>query len=98
RMINEREPYEVDYEKIFDRAVKTNTAIEINSQPVRLDLKDIYVREAVKMGVKLAINTDAHRTEQFKYMFYGVGVARRGWAKKEDVINTMPLKDLMKWI
>ncbi len=98
RMINEREAYEVDYEKIFDRAIKTNTAIEINSQPVRLDLKDIYVREAVKMGVKLAINTDAHRAEQFKYMFYGIGVARRGWAKKEDVINTMQLKDLIKWM
>jgi len=98
RMINEREAYEVDYEKVFDRAARTNTAIEINAQPVRLDLRDIYVREAVRMGARLAINTDAHRTEQFQYMFYGIGTARRGWAKKEDVINTLPLKDIIKWI
>jgi DNA polymerase (family X) len=98
RMINQREPYEVDYEKIFDRAAKAGIAIEVNSQPVRLDMKDIYIREAVRRGVKLAVNTDAHSVDQFRFMLYGAGIARRGWAKKEDIINTLPLQKLIEWI
>ena len=97
RMINRREPYELDYEKIFDRAAKEGIAIEVNSQPARLDMRDIYIKEAVRRGVKLTVNTDSHAADQFRFMLYGVGMARRGWARKEDVINTLPLKDVLKW-
>ena len=98
RVINHRDPYELDYPEIFKKALETGVVIEINANPERLDLIDVRVKEAVRMGVKLCINTDSHAIDNLNYMRYGVGTARRGWAARADIINTMTLKQLMKWI
>lgn len=94
RMINAREPYELDMEKIFKKAKENNCILEINAQPSRLDLNDINSRAAKGMGVKLVISTDAHSTTQFDYMRFGIGQARRGWVEKKNVINTRNLDEL----
>ena len=88
RLIGEREPYRVNMEAVIEAARRTGTILEINSHPSRLDLIDIYVRRARDMGVKIAICTDAHSTEQLNLIKYGVTVARRGWLERNDVINT----------
>lgn len=98
RMINLREPYELDYISIFKKAAEKNIALEINAQPERLDIDDRYIKEGIKYGVKFTIGTDAHAYESFDFIIYGVGKARRGWAKKEDVINTYSLNKLKKWL
>jgi len=98
RMINMREPYELDYGAIFDKAAKNNIALEINAQPERLDISDIYIKEAIKYGVKFTIGTDAHIFESFDYIIYGVGKARRGWATKDDIINTYSVEKILKWM
>ncbi|HLG24917.1 MAG TPA: DNA polymerase/3'-5' exonuclease PolX, partial [Candidatus Nanoarchaeia archaeon] len=95
RLIGKREEYQIDFEKVFEAAKKTGTLMEINSQPDRLDLKDVYVKSAVEKGVKLVISTDAHTSEQLKLIRLGIGTARRGWARKSDVVNTKSLKDMM---
>ncbi len=88
RLLAEREPVAVDMEAIFQTAARTNTILEINAMPSRLDLKDIHAYRARELGVKLAINTDAHATDQLKLMRFGVGVARRGWCQARDIVNT----------
>ena len=88
RLINEREPYDIDLVKIMKKAKENNCILEINAQPSRLDLDDLNSRKAKEMGVKLAISTDAHSTTQFDFMRYGIGQARRGWIEKNNVINT----------
>lgn len=98
RIIGRREPVDADWSKVFQSAVKYNTALEISSFPDRLDLKDTLCREAKKYGVKFAINTDSHQEEHLKLMKYGIAVARRGWLTKEDVINTLSLVELNKWL
>lgn len=98
RLINFREPYDIDYERIFDAAVKNNIALEINANPERLDLRDVYIKEAVKKGVKLFIGTDAHNLQQLDYIIYGAGCARRGFARKEDILNTYPKEKFLKWL
>jgi DNA polymerase (family 10) len=98
RIINHRDPYELDYEEVFKKAVKTGTVIEINANPERLDLIDIRVKEAVRMGVKLCIGTDSHAAEDLGHMRYGIGNARRGWATRADILNTMTLKQMTKWM
>ncbi|MEX1052325.1 MAG: hypothetical protein WEC80_00580, partial [Patescibacteria group bacterium] len=92
------EGYELDWSRIFAYCAKNNIALEINSWPERLDLPDTLVVEAIKAGVKLVINTDAHDNSHMGNMFYGVSVAKRGWAKKTDIINTYKYKDIEKWI
>ena len=98
RLITKRESYEIDLDAVFDAAKKTNTVMEINAYPERMDLKDSHVRAAVKAGVKLVISTDAHNTDQLHFMKLGIGTARRGWATKEDIINTRKLKDMMRML
>jgi len=98
RLITKREAYEIDLEKVFDEAKKTGTVMEINSYPERMDLKDTDVRAAIKNGVKLVISTDSHNTDQLKFIKLGIGTARRGWARKEDIINTRSLKEMMKML
>ena len=98
RIISRREPYEIELDEIFDSAKRTRTILEIDCYPDRMDLKDIHVRAAIKAGVKLSIGTDAHNTGQLKFMKLGMGTARRGWARKEDVINTRSLNDMMKML
>jgi DNA polymerase (family 10) len=96
RKINEREGIDLDWEKIFDYCLKNNKWIEINADPMRLDLPDILVHEAVKLGVKLTMGTDSHHKDMMDNMQYAVSVARRGWATKNDIINTRTLKEFEK--
>jgi DNA polymerase (family 10) len=96
RLINRREEYQLDFDKILEVAKRTGTILEINASPERLDLRDIHIRRAKEFGVKMIINTDSHQKEQLKLMKYGVFQARRGWAEKDDIINTLPLEKLLK--
>ena len=96
RLINKRDGYEVDIEKVIEVASETRTILEINSNYDRLDLRDDQIRMAVENGVKLAINSDAHHAIHFAYLIFGVGQARRGWAKKTDIINTLKVDSLLK--
>lgn len=97
RKLNQRPGYELDWDAIFDFAVKNNKALEINSWPERLDLPDSLVRQAVKYGVKFFIDTDSHATAHMDLMRYGVSVARRGWLTKDDIINTFEYNKVAKW-
>lgn len=98
RKLNEREGVELDWDQIFEFCVKYNKWIEINCDPMRLDLPDTLVHEAVKAGVKLTLGTDAHHVDGMNNMSYGVFVARRGWAEAKDIINTLSLKDFEKML
>ncbi len=96
RLIQQRDPYSVDVERLVEAARKTGTILEVNAAPERLDLKDVHVRLAKEHGVLLCINTDAHSPAQLRYMELGVGTARRGWAEPKDVVNTLPLRRLLE--
>lgn len=89
RLLLEREGYPVDIDAILEAAARCGVAIEINANPFRLDLDWRHVKKARDMGVKLAINTDAHRIEHLDYLGYGVGIGRKGWLRREDVLNTL---------
>lgn len=97
RLIGKREGYTIDWKKLFKKAASMGVAIEINAQPERLDLKDDLVHEAIKTGVMISISTDAHNLNQFDFMQLGVDVARRGWCEKENILNSRPWKDIMKF-
>lgn len=98
RLLEKRVSYEIDMERIIRAAAENGTALELNASPDRLDLNDRYLRMAKEEGVPIAINSDAHNTEQLHFRDFGVGIARRGWLEKEDVINTLPLKELMDFL
>lgn len=97
RKIQERRAYDVDIIKLLETSKRTGTALEINSHPERLDINAEIARDAVKIGCKLAINSDAHSIDHLRHIKLGIATARRGWVQKRDVINTMPLKKLMKF-
>jgi DNA polymerase (family 10) len=96
RLIGERDPYDVDMEALFLEAADRGVAMEVNAHPSRLDLSDHHVRTAKRYGIPLVISTDTHVIANFDYMDYGVAVARRGWAVRDDVLNTLPVKTLLK--
>jgi DNA polymerase (family 10) len=96
RLIGERDPYDVDMEALFREAAARGVAMEVNAHPSRLDLSDHHVRMAKRYGIPLVISTDTHVTSNFDYMEYGVAVARRGWAGGDDVLNTLPCRNLLK--
>jgi len=98
RLWGTREAYDIDFEKVLKAAGDTNTHLEINAFPQRLDLDDHNCRLAREAKVKLAINTDAHETGQLDAMKFGISVARRGWLAKDDVVNTLSLAQLIKEI
>ncbi len=98
RLINKRERSPVDYDKIFATAAKTNTVLEINASPYRLDLDGELIGQAKQYGCKFIINTDSHNINQLDFMPLGVGQAKRGLLETEDVINTLPLKEFTKQI
>ncbi len=98
RLLNQRNGYELDWDKIFDFCVKHNKALEINAWPSRLDLPDSLVNEAITYGVKFVIDTDSHATSHMDMMKYGVAVARRGWATKSDILTTLPYNEFVKWL
>jgi DNA polymerase (family 10) len=95
RLVLQRDAYAYDMEKIFDAAREHGVVMECNASPQRLDLKDIYLRMARDRGVKIVISTDAHTTRGLLAMRYGVLMARRGWLEKKDVVNTLPLEQLL---
>jgi DNA polymerase (family 10) len=97
RLLNQRPGYELDWNRIFDFCKANKKALEINSWFLRLDLPDVLVREAVKRGVALVINTDSHASSQMDFMEYGVSVARRGWAKRNDILNTKTYNEVKEW-
>ena len=97
RIVGQRDEYQIDFDKILKLAKETGTILEINSSS-RLDLRDLYIRRAKAEGVKMIINTDAHQKEQMLLMEYGVAQARRGWAEKEDIINTQSAGELLKYL
>jgi DNA polymerase (family 10) len=96
RLINERPPYEIDLEKVMKAAVERGCYLELNGHPDRLDLNDVDCKMAKDMGLKLAISTDAHSTDDLDLMRFGIGQARRGWLEPGDVINTRGLGELRK--
>ena len=98
RLINARPGMELDIEAIAAAAARHNVALEVNADPMRLDLRDTHVRAAIAAGAKIIVNTDAHRIESLELMRYGVSNARRGWASCADVINTYPREKLLKWL
>jgi DNA polymerase (family 10) len=94
RLINEREPYEVDMERVMKAAKDKGCFLEINAHPHRLDLNDVHCKMAKEIGLKLAISTDTHRIDDLNYMEFGVGQARRGWLEADDVLNTRSMTEL----
>jgi DNA polymerase (family 10) len=98
RLIEEREPYDVDMQKIIRKAKANRIALEVNAHPERLDLLDIHCQMAKQEGVLVSINSDAHSTFEFGMLRFGVGQARRGWLEKKDVLNTRSLKELKAWL
>ncbi len=99
RLLSTREPVAVDVEAVLQAVARTTgTAVEINGMPSRLDLKDTHAYRARELGVKLVINTDAHRAGHLGFMRFGVGVARRGWCRAQDILNTMSLADITAYL
>lgn len=98
RLIGKREPAEIDMERVLDSAHDTGTALEINASPWRLDLEDTYVIQAVRKGVKLSMGTDAHHASELAHMQYGLLMARRGWCRPTDLLNTMSCTELLEWV
>jgi DNA polymerase (family 10) len=97
RLIGEREPYAFDFDEVCRAACRHGVALEINARPERLDLPDEYVRRASAYGVRFAISTGAHSVGDLAHMRMGVGIAQRGWATAEEVINTWPLDRLKRF-
>ena len=95
RLINKRAGYPVDVEKVIEVSKDTNTVLEIDAHYDRLDLKDEYVRMAVRKGVKLVIDSDAHHPIHYSFLTFGVAQARRGWAIQSDILNTLPADKLL---
>ena len=98
RLIGEREPYDIDIDRLVSAAKERGCFLEINAEPDRLDLDDVHAKAAKTVGVKVAISTDAHATNTLAYMRFGIDQARRGWLDADDVINTRSLAQLRKLI
>ena len=98
RLLGEREPIAIDLEAIFRAAVKNNKVLEINAMPERLDLNDVHTFRARELGVKLAIQTDAHSVTHLGFMRFGVSVARRAWCEPQHILNALPLEELLAFL
>lgn len=97
RLLGARDPYQVEMSDVMEAAKKYGKALEINAYSERLDLDDIHCGKAKEMGIRVAIGTDSHHLDQMWMMSLGVAVARRGWLETKDVLNTLSLKELLKW-
>src|SRR5580692_1345366 len=95
RLLLKREGVDYDMEKVLDACAKHGVAMECNSYPDRLDLKDVYLRMCKERGVKVVISTDSHTAANLSFIRYGVVMARRGWLEKKDVINTLPTEEFL---
>lgn len=98
RLIQKREGYEADWAVLFETCRKKNVALEINSSPYRLDLPEELIKMAVKTGVKMCINTDAHKIKELETMRFGVNNARRGWATAPDIVNCLGYNKFVSWL
>ncbi len=98
RLLGERPGYELDWEKVFNSALQYDKILEIDGFPNRSDLPDQLIRQAVKRGIKLSIDTDAHQTAHLTLMNFGVALARRGWATPDLVVNAWPQDKLLKYL
>jgi DNA polymerase (family 10) len=96
RLLGQREATHVDLDRLLQVAAETGTILEVNATPNRLDLDDVHIRQAVGLGIGLAINSDAHSTGGLGAMVYGVAAARRGWAEARHIVNTFPLPKLRR--
>lgn len=96
RLIGKREPYRIEIEKIVETAKFTNTALEINAQPDRMDLDETLARFAMEKGAMLTISTDSHSLKDFNYMKLGISIARRAWCTKDAILNTKPWAEIKK--
>jgi DNA polymerase (family X) len=95
RIINKRDGYPVNIPKLIEVAKDTNTILEIDAHYDRLDLKDEYIKTAIENDVKLVIDSDAHHPLHYVFLKFGIGQARRGWATKNDILNTLPAQKLL---
>lgn len=98
RLLNQRPGFDLNWEKLFKFCRENNKVIEINSSSQRLDLPDNLVRLAINAGVILCVDTDSHSVEQMSAQQYGIDVARRGWATKDDILNTKSYNEFNKWL
>ena len=98
RLLPNREGADLDWEAVLQAARESGVALEINADPERLDLNDVYARRAIELGILLTINSDAHSAEALDQIQFGVAVARRAWAAPENVINTWEVERLMQWL
>ncbi|HEX2663484.1 MAG TPA: DNA polymerase/3'-5' exonuclease PolX [Candidatus Acidoferrum sp.] len=95
RLLLRRDPFDYDMETVLDACAKHTVAMECNSYPDRLDLKDVYLRMCKERGVKVVISTDAHTTSNLSFIRYGVTMARRGWLERKNVINSLPCGEFL---
>lgn len=95
RLIGERAGADLDMDMILETAVRTNTILEVNANPQRLDLRDVHIRRALELGAKISINTDAHHPDHFELRHYGVATAQRGWASAANIVNSWPLEKFL---
>jgi DNA polymerase (family 10) len=98
RKINRRGPADIALPRVLEKAGETGTFLEINSQPDRLDLRDVNARAAGEAGVLVAVNTDAHSVGALSHMDMGVAQARRGWLTREQVLNTRTWKQIERML
>jgi len=98
RLIDRREPYDVDMLAVIRKCKARDVALELNAHPERLDLTDVACRMAKDEGARVVINSDAHSEHEFDNLDFGIGQARRGWLEKDDVINTSPLREVRAWL
>ncbi len=96
RLISKREGYDVDIDEVMEKTEENKKVLELNAYPDRLDLNDLQLRKAKDMGIKISIGTDAHGVADMKWMRFGVGIARRGWLEREDVINTLSYTEIFR--
>jgi DNA polymerase (family 10) len=96
RLINARPEIELDLDAMIKTAKRTRTVLEIDAYPDRLDLRDEYVKKCVEAGVLMSIDSDAHAPEHFSVLKFGIAQARRGWASKDDILNTSPLRAMLR--
>ena len=96
RLINQRNPINIDFPRLFKYCSENNKYLEINSQPDRLDLNDINIKGGLKYRVKYIINTDSHNINSLSWIRYGIAQARRGWCTSKDIVNTLPLKEFLR--
>ena len=98
RLLGRRDPFDLDMEAIIAKAAETGTIMELNAHPERLDLNDVHLRMARKLGIRIAIDTDAHEARQFSHIRWGIATARRGWIGAGEVLNAQPLPVMRSWL